>query len=99
MNLNELIDELEQMRDYARDMLGIEEGDIEVRIAQQPAWPLASPIDAVTLLKADSKKEPVLWLAAGGASEYASRQAWDGGVIEEEERDHPRRQHPNLFKD
>lgn len=63
-------------------------GDVEVRIAEQPHWPIAARIVATTLCERPHEGTK-LWLATGGVhgneSGYAPHEAWVGGIPEEEE--------------
>ena len=72
MTVSELKEILE---DYETDG----KGDLEVRIAEQPTWPLASDVSAV------SRIGDTVWIADGSANKYAPKAAWDGEDIDEEE--------------
>ena len=86
MKLDDLIAELIDLRDST-------EGEVEVRIAVQPSWPLSHELDAITIDHTHSGKRPaVLWLAASeghpyGENPYAPKHAWDGGEVYAEEKD------------
>ncbi len=88
MTLNELIAQLEELRD------GEDAGEAEVRVAYQQNYPLAGRLEAITLdRKQDSLPSDVLWFAIGSVpydeSPYAPAYAWSGEVEypEEEESD------------
>lgn len=81
MNVRDLMELLEDM-----------DPDLEVMIAQQPSWPLASKVrhvvaatdlphddaDAVDLPSSDPRgREDILWIAAGDATEYAPGAVFD----------------------
>ena len=76
MTLNELIERLEEYRDA---------GDVEVRIASQPSYPLAADVGAVTIVRNGQemgRKGAVLWIAASGSvgygeDPYAPKHAWN----------------------
>lgn len=84
MNISELIEQLQAVLE--------DEGDLDVRIAMQPSWPLAANVAAVVTDKAarandedampnDEDARNVVWIAASssvGYSEnpYAPRGAW-----------------------
>lgn len=78
MKLSELI---EQLQDHLKF-----EGDLEVRIAYQPSYPLAAYLESVSLVEADDDDErateSIVWLAASETvshrhSPYAPKAAWD----------------------
>jgi hypothetical protein len=74
MTLDELIAELEEIRD-AKD------GDLDVRVAQQPNWPLRNALQCVKV------HEGKLWLVASGTAPYdenpyCSKRLWDEGEFD-----------------
>jgi hypothetical protein len=77
MKLSELIEQLEHQLKF--------EGDLEVRIAYQPSYPLAAYVESVTLVEADEDEpdtESIVWLAASEGvyredSPYAPKAAWE----------------------
>lgn len=91
MNLNELIDELNELRDElaARGECSTERaGEVEVNAAIQPNYPLAAPIKTVTALEyMGARGGYVVYVASGASHEYASSSAWEGGVVELSEED------------
>ena len=62
------------LEDYETDG----KGDLEVRIAEQPTWPLASDVSAV------SRIGDTVWIADSRSADYAPKAAWDGVDIDEE---------------
>ena len=72
MTVHELKEILE---DYETDG----KGDLEVRIAEQPSWPLASDVSAV------SRIGDTVWIADSRTADYAPKAAWDSVDIDEEE--------------
>lgn len=79
MTLNELIEELLELRD-SEDC-----GESEVMAAVQPNYPLAAEVDAITFDCASKGHSPVVWIATGaaphGRNPYAPKHAWDGGAV------------------
>ena len=73
MDINELIEQLEDLRDQCAE-LGITP---EVQIATQPNYPLSSGVDAVTYYKG------TVYIAAEDGNEYAPSEAWNGGFVNE----------------
>ena len=65
----------EMLEDYEADG----KGGLEVRIAEQPSWPLASDVSAV------SRIGDTVWIADSGSAEYAPKAAWKGEDIDEED--------------
>ena len=65
----------EMLEDYENDGYG----DLEVRMAEQPSWPLASDVSAV------SRIGETVWIADSGSADYAPKAAWKGEDIDEEE--------------
>lgn len=76
MTLDELIETLTDFRD-AREAAGL--GDLEVKVAQQPSWPLSARLKTVTRIG------DTLWIATSEDGEYAPREAWRGGYFEEDD--------------
>ena len=76
--LNELIEALQELADQ-EDKDGNLIGELPVCIAHQRNWPLAEAIEAVTVADRDGSK---VWLAATPTHnlDYASRNAWEGGI-------------------
>jgi hypothetical protein len=95
MKLSHLIEALEDFADVY--------GDIEVRVAHQPGYPLMASVQQVTLVEKaqlstrryeSNEKQPCVFIACGESSEYAPKEAWEGGVVsaeDEEDEDEPRR--------
>ena len=76
MKVRELIEMLEELLEEA------EVEDAEVLLAQQPNWPLAFTLREPTFCRGK------VWLPEGyhpSDSPYAPRDAWEGGVIAEDE--------------
>lgn len=81
MNVNELIEALQDLVDN-----NPEAGELPLRVAYQPNWPLHVRVDAVRVAVAkgadDRPDAPVLYFVAGtcpyGENPYASRVLWDG---------------------
>ena len=81
MTIDELIERLEEVKEA-----GFLSGDTEVKVAHQPNYPLAAPLEMVTdphevidpedLETVERAQLDVLWLACGPSSEYAPRHAW-----------------------
>jgi hypothetical protein len=73
--LDELISQLEEARDEAG-------GDVQVRVACQPGWPLRGTIETLTVTgDQDEPDDPrTLWIALGSApcdeNPYAPHAAW-----------------------
>ena len=63
------------LEDYATDGTG----DLKVRIAEQPTWPLASDVSAV------SRIGDTVWIADSRTADYAPKAAWDSVDIDEDE--------------
>jgi hypothetical protein len=85
MTLDELIERLTDLRDSE----GIP-GHTEVRVAQQPSYPLLGDLDAVTTVvesePGDSEAtEATVYLASGNASDYGSRSLWDDDIQYQDE--------------
>lgn len=76
--LNDLIEILTEMAEQ-EDANGNTIGELPVCIAHQQNWPLAEKVAAVTVADRDGMK---VWLAASPAHnlDYASRNAWEGGI-------------------
>jgi hypothetical protein len=79
MTLDELIERLTDLRDVE----GIP-GHMEVRIAQQPGYPLLGDLEAITTVvesEADGDgTEATVYLASGNAKDYGSRSMWDDDI-------------------
>ena len=76
MTLNELIESLTDFRDdHEADGLG----NMEVKVAQQPGWPLEADVEAVTLIGDQ------LWIATRETGEYAPERAWEGGEFDSDD--------------
>ena len=76
MTLNELIEALTDFRDdHEADGLG----DKEVKVAQQPSWPLAADVEAVTLIGGQ------LWIGTREDGKYAPERAWEGGEFDSDD--------------
>jgi len=58
----------ERMQEYVDEGYG----ELEVKIAQQPSWPLAGKSESACRIG------DTVWIASGEAGEYAPRAAWDG---------------------
>lgn len=69
MTLNELISGLQELQDSF-------EGDPEVKVAQQPTWPLAADLRALTRIG------DTLWIATEEDGGYAPEKAWEGGEFD-----------------
>lgn len=82
MKLNELIEKLEDLRDNPD--VG---GDIEIRGAFQPNYPLISRIDAVTALISEDSKESGVYIALGDGTNYGSPLMWEDDVVYRDEED------------
>jgi len=85
MNLDDLIEELTDLRTELAHSRGISEekaGEIEVMIAYQPNYPLRVGISSVTGFQ--DSNQPV-YLSSGGESNYVTKEAWDGGLVELED--------------
>ena len=63
------------LEDYETDG----KGDLKVRIAEQPTWPLASDVSAV------SRIGDTVWIADSRSADYAPKAAWDSVDIDEDE--------------
>lgn len=63
MTVSDLIDMLEDVR--------IEYGDIDVKIAMQPSWPLEARVKNVTAI------EGTCYVACSEPGDYAPREAWE----------------------
>ena len=74
MTLTELIGELQEMQDSF-------EGDLEVKVAQQPTWPLAADLRTLTRIG------DTLWIATEEDGEYAPQRAWKGGEFDSDAED------------
>ncbi len=77
MTLDELIERLTDLRDVE----GIP-GHMEVRIAQQPNYPLLGNLEAVTTVveSQDGDSEATVYLASGDAKDYGFRSLWDDDI-------------------
>ena len=75
MELDELIETLEEFRD------GQDGERLEVKVAQQPGWPLAADVLTVTRIG------NTLWIATREDGEYAPKAAWEGGEFDSEPED------------
>jgi hypothetical protein len=77
MTVNELIEALQEFVDMDEEY-----GELEVRLATQPNWPIRGSVAATTVATHDGQR--YLWLAEGGVgydeNPYAPRTAWEGGV-------------------
>lgn len=79
--LDQLIEELNDIRDAHG-------GDVIVRIAQQPNYPLANTVGAVTFVTGEQHREKCVWFATGhigshmDESPYAPSAAWEGGEFD-----------------
>ncbi len=71
MGIDELIETLEEMRDSYDGRLGL-------MVAQQPGWPLAATVEAVTRIGG------TVWIATREEGGYAPHAAWKGGEIDSE---------------
>ena len=66
MELNELIETLEEFRDSPQG------ASLELKVAQQPGWPLAAGVETVTRIG------NTLWIATREDGDYAPKSAWEG---------------------
>ena len=78
MTLSEFIEELQDIQD--------ERGDVEVRIAHQPSWPLRCSVHSIKWT------EGKVWVVASsghpyGEDPYADKRLWDEEFDEDEEDD------------
>ena len=81
MKLNDLIESLQDLQTRY--------GDVSVRVAYQPNYPLVGSLDTVTLIENEGggskRDEPVIWFAVGSApyeeNPYAPSEAWNGDVV------------------
>lgn len=94
MTLNDLINTLTEIRDEVAaqcDVDAEQAGQIRVAIAHQPHYPLRADLQMVTAVRdmelGDEPSAYLLYLAAGGAGDYAPSAAWDGGVVDAEVED------------
>lgn len=81
MTIRELIERLQEIAETTDD-------EREIRIAQQPTWPLEATIVAVTdpyeegagdIPADDTWNDPtVVWIATSETGEYAPTAAWSG---------------------
>ncbi len=56
-------------------------GDADIRIAQQPSYPLAGRLEGVCRIGKN------IWIASGAATEYGPRAAWNGEDVDEDDED------------
>lgn len=49
---------------------------VEVKVAQQPAWPLAATISNVRNSEEFDEGDPVIWIATTEEGGYAPKEAW-----------------------
>lgn len=85
MKLNELIEELQALREEMAMEMNISEdaaGDAEVALAYQPNYPLQADAEYVTGMARNGK--PYVYIGTGDGNDYAPRCAWDGGFVNEE---------------
>ena len=68
-----------ELREMLEDYEAEGKGDLEVRIAEQPTWPLASDVSAV------SRIGDTVWIADSRTADYAPKAAWDSVDIDEDE--------------
>lgn len=101
--LNELIDTLTELREEVAAKHDVDEdvaGEIPVRIAYQPNYPLECAVDEITALpeteqavldRLNRGQQPriaySIYIAAGDDNGYAPKAAWEGGVLESEDED------------
>ena len=71
MNIRELIEKLSEIEEWY--------GDIEVRAAFQPNYPLVTDIQELTTVIEDD--EPTLFIALGDGEDYGTKRMWDGDVV------------------
>lgn len=70
MTLDNLIEMLEEIRNEGS-------GDMEVRIATQPTYPLAFAVGGVNIVgDEEDDEEPVVYIGTGTPLDYAPRDAW-----------------------
>ena len=69
MRIGELIDRLTEIQE--------EHGEIEVKGAFQPRWPLITDLEAVTTLIDEEEETATVFLALGDGDEYGSKSLWD----------------------
>lgn len=97
-SLNELIELLTDLREELAAKHDIPEdvaGEAEVRLAYQPNYPLECRIDEVTALpesevavlnrlqrEGEARIAYIVYIAAGDDVGYASKSAWEGGVVD-----------------
>lgn len=74
MTLNELIEQLQDIVDQNPEL-----GEENIKVAQQPSYPLASTIANVTVIEDDEDEdsEPTVWIALREARDYAPHEAWN----------------------
>ena len=75
MELNELIETLEEFRDSPQG------ASLELKVAQQPGWPLAASVETVTRIG------NTLWIATREDGDYAPKSAWEGGDLDADPED------------
>lgn len=69
MRIGELINRLTEIQE--------EHGEIEVRGAFQPDYPLISRLEAVTTLINEQEETATVFLALGDGDEYGTKSLWD----------------------
>ena len=80
MTLNELIERLEELRDYW-DV----PGDSPIKGAFQPGYPLISEIRAITTFTDEDSNNARIFIALGDANEYGELKMWEDEVIVEQD--------------
>ena len=77
MTLNELIERLQDLRDYHEV-----DGDTQVTGAFQPNYPLLADVEAITTIIDAFDDTARIYLALGGAESYGSGKEWDDDIID-----------------
>jgi len=77
MTLNELIERLQDLRDYHEV-----DGESQVTGAFQPNYPLLADIEAVTTILDAFDGTARIYLGLGGAESYGSGKEWDDEVLD-----------------
>lgn len=76
-----MIGTVEELRDLLDEMVDAGLGELPVRMAHQPNWPLAETVTAVTMCESNDGTDTV-WLACNPVprheNPYAPRDAWEG---------------------
>lgn len=78
MTLNELIERLEELRDYYEVP-----GDTEIKGAFQPNYPLIAGLSGVTTFVEDETKKARIFIALGAGRDYGNSEMWEDDIITE----------------